>query len=238
MRHVVARRTQAVAIEHGADHRAVGERDRRRAVPRLHQRRVVFVERLQRRRHALVGRPRLRDHHQDRVRQRAPGHHQELEHVVERRRVAAAFADDRQQLLQVVAEQRRLQQPLARLHPVDVAAQRVDLAVVRDEAVGMRERPGRERVRAEALVHERERRLHVRVGQIGEHRLDLLRRQHALVDQRARRQARRCRTASRRRGEQRVDRVLDPLADDVELALEASGSRASALATAAERGAR
>ena len=35
----------------------------------------------------------------------------------------------------------RLEQRLARLHPVDVAAQRVDLAVVRDVAVGMRERP-------------------------------------------------------------------------------------------------
>ncbi len=43
---VVARRTQSVAIEHRADDRAVGERDRRRAVPRLHQRRVVLVERL------------------------------------------------------------------------------------------------------------------------------------------------------------------------------------------------
>ena len=44
--HVVARRTQPVAIEHRADDGAVGERDRRRAVPRLHQRRVVLVERL------------------------------------------------------------------------------------------------------------------------------------------------------------------------------------------------
>ena len=44
--HVVARRPQAVAIEHRADDRAVGERNRRRAVPRLHQRRVVLVERL------------------------------------------------------------------------------------------------------------------------------------------------------------------------------------------------
>ena len=34
---VVARRAQAVAVEHGADADAVGERDRRRAVPRLHQ---------------------------------------------------------------------------------------------------------------------------------------------------------------------------------------------------------
>ena len=35
----VARRAQAVAVEHRADDRAVGERDRRGTVPRLHQRR-------------------------------------------------------------------------------------------------------------------------------------------------------------------------------------------------------
>ena len=43
---VVARGPQAVAVEHGADAHAVGEGDRRRAVPRLHQAGVVFVERL------------------------------------------------------------------------------------------------------------------------------------------------------------------------------------------------
>ncbi len=200
LRHVVARRTQAVAIEHRADHAAVGERDRRRSVPRLHQRGVELVERLDLGRHRLVARPRLRNHHQDRVGQRSAGHHQQLEHVVERRRVAAAFADDRQDLLQIVAEQRRAQQPFARAHPVDVAAQRVDLAVVRDVAVGVGERPRRERVRAEALVHERERRLHVRVGQVGERRRDLIRRQHALVDQRVRRQADDVEGAAVRRG--------------------------------------
>ena len=41
---VVARRPQAVAIEHGADHGAVGKGDRRRAIPGLHQAAVIFVE--------------------------------------------------------------------------------------------------------------------------------------------------------------------------------------------------
>ena len=40
----VARRPQAVAVERRADLPAVGKGDRRRPVPRLHQRRVVFVE--------------------------------------------------------------------------------------------------------------------------------------------------------------------------------------------------
>ena len=41
----VARRPQAVAVERGADLAAVGEGDRRRPVPRLHQRGVIFVKR-------------------------------------------------------------------------------------------------------------------------------------------------------------------------------------------------
>mgnify|MGYP003694241517 CR=1 FL=1 len=97
-----------------------------------------------------------------------------------RRRVAAALADDRQDLLQVVAEHVGLEQAFARAHPVDVAAQRVDLAVVRDVAIRMRQRPRRERVGAEALVHERERRLDVGIGQIGKRRLDLIGGQHPL----------------------------------------------------------
>ena len=124
--------------------------------------------------------------------------------------------------LQVVAEQLALEQPLARPHPVDVAAQRVDLAVVRDVAVGVRQRPRRERVGAEALVHQRQRRLERSVGQIGEHRPELLRREHALVDQRVGRQADDVEEAARERVDlQRVDGVLDALADHVQLALEA-----------------
>ena len=157
-----------------------------------------------------------------RVRQRAPGHHQELEHVVERRGVAAAFPDDRQHFLQVVAEHVRPQQPFAGAHPVDVAGQGVDFAVVRDVAVRVRQRPRRERVRAEALVHQRERRLDVGIGQIRKHRLDLLGRQHPLVDQRVAREAddvaallrvgRECRSAS--------IGALEPFPDHIQLALE------------------
>jgi hypothetical protein len=73
---------------------------------------------------------------------------------------------------------------LARVHPVDVAAQRVDLAVVRDVAVGMRAVPARERVGAETRMHQRQRRLHRRIAQVGEILVHLLGQQHALVDDR------------------------------------------------------
>ncbi len=68
--HPVPARPQAVAVEHGADHLAVGERDARRAVPRLHHAGVELVERAPVGVHLVVVLPRLRDHHQHRVVQR------------------------------------------------------------------------------------------------------------------------------------------------------------------------
>ncbi len=219
LRDVVARRTQAVAIEHRADAAAVGERDRGRAVPRLHQARVVLVERALRVVHALMVRPRLGNHHHHRVRQRAAGQHQQLQRVVEHRRVRAVRIDDRQDLAHVVAERGALEQRLARVHPVGVAAHRVDLAVVRDVAVRVRAIPARERVGAEARVHQRQRGLHQRIAQVREVRRELHRRQHAFVDERLVRQAGDVpgRRAFQRR---RADLGVGALADDVQLALE------------------
>ena len=153
----IARRPQAVAVERCADLAAVGEGDGRRAVPRLHQRGVVFVEGAPLLVHQRIARPRFGDHHHHRVRQRVAALRQEFERVVEAGGVGLAFVGDRPKLVDVLAEQRRRDGSLARRHPVVVAAQRVDLAVMRDVAVGMRQRPGREGVGREALVHQRER---------------------------------------------------------------------------------
>ncbi len=68
-RHVVARRPQAVAIQHRADLRAIGEGNGRRAIPGLHHAAMVLVEGPQRIAHALVRLPGLGNHHHHRVRQ-------------------------------------------------------------------------------------------------------------------------------------------------------------------------
>jgi hypothetical protein len=83
--------------------------------PRIHQRIVL---------------PCLRDHHQDGMGQRAAGANKQFERVVEHRRVAAVGLDDGQNLLDVIAEQGRGELLLPRMHPVDIAAQRVDFAVM------------------------------------------------------------------------------------------------------------
>src|SRR5262249_46557778 len=91
-------------------------------------------------------------------------------------------------------------------------------------AVGVSALPGRPGVRAVALVHEREPALDRRIGEVGVELLDLIREQQALVDQRAAGEARHVEAAH----VEVVERLLDPLADHVELALEGGGVEAAA----------
>ena len=186
----VAGGAQAVAVEDRADLGAVGEHHAGGAVPRLHQRGVELVERAPACVHLGVVLPRLRDHHQHRVRQRPAAHVQQLEHLVERRRVGRARRADREQPVEVAGDQVGGQQRLAGPHPVAVAHHRVDLAVVGDEAERVGQRPAREGVGGEARVHHGQRRGHPLVDQVGEEVVELVGGQHALVDQGARRQRR------------------------------------------------
>ena len=145
--------------------------------------------------------------------------HQEFERVVEAGGVGLALVGDRPELGDVGAEQRRGHARLPRRHPVDVAAQRVDLAVMRDHAVGVRELPGREGVGGEALMHERQRRGEQRIVQVGVVGAELIGQEHALVDQRAARQRHGVEADVAAAG-LAVDGVGDHLAQDVEPALE------------------
>jgi hypothetical protein len=180
-----AARPQPVAVEHRADHRAVGERDAGRAVPRLHQARVELVERAPARLHVRVVLPRLGNHHEHGVRERPAGQVQQLQHLVEVGRVGRVRRAHGEQPADVAGNVHRGQQRLAGVHPVLVAADGVDLAVVGDEAVRVRQRPRRERVRGEAGVHQRDRAGDPLVDQVGEERRKLVGGQHALVDERA-----------------------------------------------------
>ncbi len=182
----VARGTQAVAVQDRADLRAVGEHHARRAVPRLHQRGVELVEGAALRVHLGVVLPRLGDHHQHRVRQRAAAHVQQLEDLVEGRGVRRAGAADRVEPLEVARDQVGVEQRLTGPHPVAVAHDRVDLAVVGDEPERVRQRPARERVGREPRVDHGHRRRHALVAQVGVDLVELAGRQHALVDERAR----------------------------------------------------
>ena len=203
---------QAVAVERRADHAAVGERHRRRAVPRLHEAGVVGVEALEVVGQVVPAGVGLGDHHHHRVRQRAAAEGEQLEHVVERRRVRARGPYDGDDLLDVVAEELGGQLRLARAHPVGVAAQRVDLAVVGDHPVRVRELPAGEGVCGVARVHEAQRALGPLVVQVGVEAVQLEGDEHPLVDDGPRGEA--------RDHEVRAGGALGHAADHVELALE------------------
>jgi hypothetical protein len=185
--HPVAAGTQAVAVEDGTDHLAVGERDTGRTVPRLHHRCMEPVEVTPLLGHGLVVLPRLGDHHQHGVVDRITAEVQQLEDLVESSGVGRSRSADRERPLDT-RQGIGMQHRLAGAHPVLVALHRVDLPVVGDEPVRVGQRPRRERVRREPGMHQQQRGLDPRVEQVGEELGQLRCRQHSLVDDRARRQ--------------------------------------------------
>ncbi len=119
----VAQRAQAVAVE-ARDHPApVRGRDGGRAIPRLHHGVAVEEQVAVRLRHRRVLADAGRDQQclgHGRV---SPGAHQQLEHGVERRRVAAARLDHGLDAVQPGVERARGEPRLMALHPVHVAGQ-------------------------------------------------------------------------------------------------------------------
>ena len=181
---VVASRSQAVSVQRGADPDAVRESDRGRPVPRLHQAGMELVEGLLLRGHRLVVLPGLGHHHHQRVGHAPAGEVEQLEGVVQDGRVRAVDVDRRQGLGQLITEQFGVKLALAGMHPVDVAAQGVDLAVVGDVAIRVRPRPGREGVGREARVDHGDGALDALVVQIRVEGPELRGVEHALVDHR------------------------------------------------------
>ena len=183
VRDVVAAGAEAVAVEGRSNDVAVGERDRRRAIPRLLQGRVIFVEGAFVLGHRVVVLPRFGDHHHDRFGQTPSGHQQQFERVIKIARVGTMRLDNWKEFLKVIAKQRTLHHSLPRDHPVGVAAHRVDLTVMSHVTLRMGTVPTGEGVRREAAVNHREVRRVLGVLQVDEERLHLLGREHSFVDQ-------------------------------------------------------
>jgi len=154
--HLVAAGTQPVAVECRAGDHTVAKGDCGRSVPRLHQPRVILVEAAQCGIHFGDSLPRLRQQHHERVHRVASRTNQQLERIVEARRVAAVRPDHGLQLLDVLLPHRRGKGRLTRQHRVAVAPQRVDLAIVREQPERLRQRPAGQRVGRVALMKDRD----------------------------------------------------------------------------------
>jgi hypothetical protein len=151
---IVARGAQAVAVEHRADLAAVGEGDRGRPVPGLHQERVVLVVGA-RSGPCRPGSPTPPGSSSGSLRAaRGRRGTRNSSALSKRAESLASSLHDRIELLEVVRRTAPSHRALARVHPVLVALDRVDLAVVGDVPEGLREVPGAEGVGAVARVHE------------------------------------------------------------------------------------
>ena len=103
--HEETRGAQAIAVQRGTDLAAIGEGDGGGAVPWFHQRCVIFVEGATLGIHHRVAGPGFGHQHHDGVGQRIAACEQQLERIVEARRVRLAVRDERPHLIEVRTQQ-------------------------------------------------------------------------------------------------------------------------------------
>ena len=169
--HPVAQRPEPVAVERRADRHAVGEDQRRRAVPRLHQRRVPPVERSPLLVHVGGLFPRGGDEHGDRAADVSAfpmpptllG--EELDGLVQDGRVGTPVVDHGPEE-RLLGRRGESQPAFARLHAVRVAGDGVDLAVVTEHPERLRAFPRGRRVRGVALMEDDERRVEIGIEEV------------------------------------------------------------------------
>ena len=182
----VTQRPQTVAVHAGDRPAAAEAADRGRTVPGLHHRVAVAEQITMRLRHRRPLFPGVRDHQRlDHWQLTGAAAHHHLEHRVQSRRIARALLDHRQDVVDMGAQNLRRHARFMGVHPVDVAAQRVDLAIVGKDAERLSQPPGRKGVGRIALMVDGEIGNKVLVEQIGIERGQLLGQEQALVDHRA-----------------------------------------------------
>ena len=143
---------------------------------------MVVVEVLEFLREVRVGAVGGRHEHRHGVQDAAAAHRKNLQRIVEAGGIGAAGLDDRLEKVDVGSPEIGFQLSLAGMHPIPVATDRVDLAIVGEHAERMGQRPGREGVCAVALVEKRDGRLVVRIRQVGVELFQGSRNEEALVN--------------------------------------------------------
>ena len=117
--------------------------------------------------HVLDPVPDLGDHHHDRVRHRSARQDDHFKSIVKRRRVARVRFYNRQYLLHILTESFGNKLHLPGAHPVDIATKRIDLSVMGDHTIRMRQRPSRKCVGAITRVYQGNGGNHVGIVEIG-----------------------------------------------------------------------
>ena len=178
----VTRRTEAVAVENRTRIHAIAERHGGRTVPRFHKHRFVFEEPTHIATQVMLLAPSLRHEHHHRMRKATTRSDEKLKHVVQASRVTLPRRNQRQELLQVIADNFAFQLRLASAQAVQVTAQGIDFAVMSEVAERVRQRPRGERIRGVALVNKGNRALEIEIVQVLVETLNLAGQKQALID--------------------------------------------------------
>ena len=168
-----------------------------------------------RRRHGGIVAQRFRHEHRLGHRCVTPATHQQLEHIVEAGGVGIASLNHRLHIGHISVKRWVGEPGLMALHPVHIAMQRVDLAIMRYHPEGLRQAPCGEGVGRIALVINRKARNKARIRQVRIELRQILGQEHALVDERAAGE----RAEIQLRYLRRDGLLLDPPADHVKVAL-------------------
>ncbi len=175
-------RAQPVPVHRG--HRPVTRNhgQRGRTIPRFHHRVAVPVEITQRL--GCRGQHRLRHHHGLDHGQVTPALEHQLTHTVKRCTIGCTAFDHGLEVVNIIAKQLRFHAVFVAQHPVVVAAQGVDLTVMRQHPERLGQFPGRESVGGITLVIKRKPRHKAFIQQIRVEIGHLFSQEHALIDDR------------------------------------------------------
>ncbi len=180
----ITQRTQTVTVRTTHQPFAAIRRKSSRAIPRFHNRVAIGIEVFIAVRRGSLFRPGFRHHHGFYHRQVTTGTHHQLEHGIKGSGVRRARLDHRLEVINAVGIGIMCHACFVAFHPVDVTAQRVDFAVMGENTERLCQRPTREGVGRIALVIDAEVRNEAAVTQIRIEGIDVLGKEHALVDHR------------------------------------------------------
>ena len=182
----IAHGAESIAVELRADHAAIAEDQRGRAVPRFLLARLLFAE-------SAGASGRFADPFPTRAGPCATSRRPRCNPGADR--ISSALSKLAESLTPSSRTRKRScraeflpERAFARAHPAAIGADRIDFAIVRDETERLRELPRRAGIRGIALVKNREGRDEIRACKIRVEGAKLQRREQAFINERSRRE--------------------------------------------------
>ena len=139
--HTETCRAQAIAIQSRANLTTIGKAYCCRAIPWLHQSSVIFIKSAAAFIHQRIAAPCLWHQHHHRMSKRISTRQQQFERIIKAGRIRLTMRNDWPDLVEIRPQQITFHCAAARIHPVHIAANCVDFAIMRDQAERMRQTP-------------------------------------------------------------------------------------------------